>query len=354
MENRCCKQCLGEKLFALLARQIEPSSQGSCSYCQSANQELLPVEKLSDYFEWSREIYKRTCNPEGKCLLYWLREDWGIFDTLDDSIANRLLSDIFTLDDLNLSDLRIPENLEGTKKSDAWQRFKLEIQHQNRWISTSSKEASELREDFMNNLAELEEDKISNHYYRARIHNTKKLFTPQDLNAPPQEVAGHGRLNPAGIPYLYLASLEKTAIAEVRPHPGQNVVTAKFQVKSPESPGLKIANLIKFTPQVSPIEILDTDEILRIRTLYVALKEISLDFSRPVRPDATPYEYIPTQYLCEIIKGEGFDGVAYPSAISDGHNIVLFDPPSFSALEDSLTEYRIKSVFVDIEEFKST
>ena len=161
-------------------------------------------------------------------------------------------------------------------------------------------------------------------------------------------------LNPAGIPYLYLASLEKTAIAEVRPHPGQNVVTAKFQVKSPESPGLKIANLIKFTPQVSPIEILDTDEILRIRTLYVALKEISLDFSRPVRPDATPYEYIPTQYLCEIIKGEGFDGVAYPSAISDGHNIVLFDPPSFSALEGSLTEYRIKSVFVDIEEFKST
>lgn len=353
MGNRGCKKCLGENLFTLLARKIEPIAKSSCSYCQSVKQETLPTEKLSGYFEWSREIYKRTDESEGKLLLYWLREDWGIFDTLDDSTANRLLSDIFICDYFNPSDLRIPENLGGTRKSDAWQRFKLEIQHRNRWISTSSKEASELCEDFMNNLSEMEEDKINQYYYRARTHDTKEPFEPQDLSAPPQEIAGHGRLNPAGIPYLYLASLEKTAIAEVRPHPGQNVVTAKFQVKSPESPELKIANLIKFTPQVSPIDILDTDEILRIRTLYLALKEISLDFSRPVHPDATPYEYIPTQYLCEIIKGEGFDGVAYPSAISDGHNIVLFDPSSFSVIKGSLTEYRIKSVFVDTEEFKN-
>ena len=63
--------------------------------------------------------------------------------------------------------------------------------------------------------------------FRARIneknsdgkqHNT--TISLKNMGAPPNSIARHGRANPRGIPYLYLANDQLTAISEVRPWVG--------------------------------------------------------------------------------------------------------------------------------------
>ena len=58
---------------------------------------------------------------------------------------------------------------------------------------------------------------------------------------------------------------------------------------------------------------------------------------------------MPTQYLSEKLKTEGYDGVAYRSSLSqEGYNIVLFDPQKAKCVGCRM--YEIKQVKYDFQE----
>jgi hypothetical protein len=65
-------------------------------------------------------------------------------------------------------------------------------------------------------------------YYRSRINEPflNDPYKPRYMLAPPPNVVKQGRANPIGIPYLYLAKDELTAIAEVRAWVGAKVSVA--------------------------------------------------------------------------------------------------------------------------------
>ncbi|MFT6194061.1 MAG: hypothetical protein ACJASU_000960 [Cognaticolwellia sp.] len=60
---------------------------------------------------------------------------------------------------------------------------------------------------------------LGTEYWRARIWglNQSQNYSPQELSAPPSNLASSGRINPQGISFLYGALEENTAISEVRP-----------------------------------------------------------------------------------------------------------------------------------------
>jgi hypothetical protein len=68
--------------------------------------------------------------------------------------------------------------------------------------------------------------------YRARVNDNrdKVPHALENMGAPPSSLAGHGRLNPRGIPYLYLASDRITAVSEVRPWVRCDVTVAEFRL----------------------------------------------------------------------------------------------------------------------------
>lgn len=79
--------------------------------------------------------------------------------------------------------------------------------------------------------------------YRARINdisNKDLAFPLSSMGAPPLHLAGHGRLNPKGIPYLYLSSDNVTAVSEVRPWNGCKVTVAEFRL-------IQKSNLMNFS-----------------------------------------------------------------------------------------------------------
>jgi hypothetical protein len=55
------------------------------------------------------------------------------------------------------------------------------------------------------------------------------------------------------------------------------------------------------------------------------LQKLSEELSKPILPREAHLEYLPSQYLAELIKDSGFDGIIYKSSVGNGDNIALID-----------------------------
>jgi hypothetical protein len=71
---------------------------------------------------------------------------------------------------------------------------------------------------------------------------------------------------------------------------------------------------------------------------FAVWAHIDRAFSEPVTLSDKSSDYVPTQIIAELFKSEGFDGVVYKSALSDGFNLVLFDINAANIVNCSLYE----------------
>lgn len=155
--------------------------------------------------------------------------------------------------------------------------------------------------------------------YRARLHDVdqSRAFTPEKMGAPPPELAGAGRVNPAGLPYLYVANSSQTAIAEVRPWTGALISVGEFRPT-------KSLRILDFTKRAS-VEAADTPAM----AIHSAISEslfVHRHFGAPVHRD-DHYSYLPMQFITDLVKQRGFDGIRFASLqVKGGKNTVLFDP----------------------------
>lgn len=155
--------------------------------------------------------------------------------------------------------------------------------------------------------------------YRARGCEKNKPHARAKMGAPPSALATAGRANPAGIAYLYLASNQKTAVSELRPHVGDSIAIGTFNLRR----RLKVIDLR--SPIVGSPFRWGKDLPVVVRTMGF-LRRLGNELSRPIGAGRRDSEYLPTQFLCELIKTMDFDGVLYASGLGDGHNVALFDP----------------------------
>lgn len=139
---------------------------------------------------------------------------------------------------------------------------------------------------------------------------------------PKAEFVGDGRLNPRGIPCLYLASTKETAMAEVRPWVGSYISLAQFKVMR----DVVVVDCSK-DKRTFPHWLLNREqkEISAEEREAAAWGDINRALSRPVTPDDSVTEYVPTQILAEAFRAHGYDGIAYRSLLGAGLNIALFD-----------------------------
>jgi hypothetical protein len=169
---------------------------------------VVPPKELADFFQLLISAY--TPGAGGKLLVQWFREDWGMFDheRMDDSRAKDLLSEI--LDDGEIvRQPFLPADSSGTDRLGEWEKLRDELMYENRFFPHLSAGHLDRLEDLLPHLR-LDRDDIPDQWFRARIQSGEALFTIAEMGAPPRRFASHGRANPAGIPYLYLASTQAT------------------------------------------------------------------------------------------------------------------------------------------------
>lgn len=314
---------------------------GECSYCKSTDVHLVEPSELADYFEVLFGIYKEDDN--GQSLYQWVSSDWGLFreSNLDEANANGLIADIFNDGELVRKKFSPASDVQSGSLSQ-WESLRAELLHSNRFFPDVEFDSGRLEELLVSLV--MRDSEVADNWFRARIGKGDSFFKCANMGAPPKSISTAGRANPAGIPYLYLGSTLNGAISEVRPHSGDLVYAAEFQLNEREG----IVDLRSPRNTISPFLLSDgTDlSVLRAGDLDF-LDRLGKELTIPVLPAAAAIEYIPSQYLCEFIKKCGFRGVVYTSSTGEGHNLALFQPEDAACA--LVKEHRIVSVSVSTQ-----
>lgn len=139
-------------------------------------------------------------------------------------------------------------------------------------------------------------------------------YSNSQIGAPPPYLAGFGRINRAGVSYLYCASDKYTAISEIRPHPGDIVSIGKFLLnKDCLIFDLTESQFLKFYTNDKSL-----DTFKQLNTLTELLQKVI--------PPSERQAYNITQLIADCIRKLDFDGILFPSSVGQGHNLVLFNP----------------------------
>lgn len=157
------------------------------------------------------------------------------------------------------------------------------------------------------------------HYDFDLIIEEEVPYSPERMK-PKRSAAHEGRVNPKGIPCLYVATDHETAMAEVRPWLAAKISVGQFHTvrelrvvdfavhhDKPLNPDLLFGEL-------PPAEV--TEGVWAM---------VDSAFSKPITDDASTADYVPTQIIAEMFRQQGFDGLVYKSRLGDGFNLALFD-----------------------------
>lgn len=126
--------------------------------------------------------------------------------------------------------------------------------------------------------------------------------------------AYEGRVNPKGVPCLYLATDPETAMMETRPWAGSVLTISQLVV-------LKQVMVVDCTlPTTFDLDV-RTQEQLESNSWYV----LNEAFSLPVFQSEDVADYAPTQYIAGAFRAAGYGGIMYSSQVGNGKNIALFD-----------------------------
>ena len=358
--THCCHECFDD---AFLAREIrEKGALNQCSLC-GEQRECLDIEALRDLFfplvslytsveEFLPIQFLKDQAGEHSTLAEKINADWNIFE--DDAVAESFLGlchaahgqgrdpdDPFDpMREVEVQDFFFFGEYERTHiLSTLWAELRQELQEQNRYfagrrIVNNIEDA--LRADLIK--VTLREETL----YRVRATLKDVAFKTEEMGAPPPDRSTARRANPAGIPYLYLASDQDTAICEVRPHNQERLTVGSFMIAS------SVTCIDLRDPSIGcPFE--HGNKLRDFLSVLGFLRHLGRELSLPIGNHRREHDYLPTQYLCELIKNLGYDGVLYQSGLSTGYNIALFNPNSAYCFETRLV--RVQSVKISVADY---
>lgn len=351
----CCINCFSDQGLKSRIEAIS-LSKGDCDFCESKNIAVVNCEALSVLFEQLFELYinnptaEKSLKHNHPVLLHeHLREYWKkLFNTnlLKDRDVKQLVNQIGRGSELfNEHLFEQPVELSilvGTQEEPAedlelkWDLFSHEIKRKNRFFISEM-----IDTEVLSILARLVITyPVGTVFYRARISDA--LLSNVELGKPPYAQTTPGRANPVGIPYLYVSNSEETTLYETRVALHEGISIGKFVLTEP----LNVVSL-KNIANFGPFEILDrsfvTEEFIRFRPY---LQKLENELSKPVRKQDVHLDYLPTQFLCEYIKSEGFDAVEYKSAMNGkGYNLAIFNDNKLSL--ESSTHYKVNDIKYD-------
>jgi hypothetical protein len=165
--------------------------------------------------------------------------------------------------------------------------------------------------------------------YRAQIGNAWRTIPntkdeeaiplPPERMKPEKNRAFEGRINPKGMPCLYLSTTADAAASEIRPWIGSTITLAEFIIAKP----LRIVDCsVKHTAgflyyrEEPPAED-------RARAVWT---HIDKAFAAPVTRSDDVGDYVATQILAEAFRTNGYDGISYKSPFGeDAYTMALFD-----------------------------
>jgi RES domain-containing protein len=144
-----------------------------------------------------------------------------------------------------------------------------------------------------------------------------------------------GRVNPKGIPVLYVATNPETAMSEVRPSLASEISLAELEL-------CREVRLVDCSIQSSARSVLTYEGLVPEEEREgVVWHSINDAFTKPVDPSDRVADYAPTQFLAEYMRAAGYAGIRYRSGFgAGGDNIALFNLDDAAVLDVTLKRLR--------------
>ena len=342
-EQYVCFKCVRE---SFLGRQIQRNGTSvACCLCGFKRMSTpLPdlvarVDKiLAAYvcegetnFRWSGDGSAQY--QKGETIDIWVGEIFGC-DNID-PVVKLVCRYLTRYDDANYTCLPFLPSDFGYR----WGEFQEGLKHGNRFFNEGAKCFLDwLFKDLAKYSASSEEHAVvrilkpedAPSIFRARACTTSEDVSKisgnpaRNLSSPPKEIAGEGRMNPAGVPAFYGAFERKTCVAELRPPVGGAVVSGEFKLTN----AVKVLDFGRFEnadlgPEPSFFESKYFDKSGRRQFLKYLHNLITV----PVLP-GSERNYLTSQAIAEYLATHckpRIDGLIFKSVQAlSGNNIVLF------------------------------
>lgn len=335
--NFVCSNCFTDtELIGFIQTRNQISD---CDCCGAKNIAVLPFEELLDFFKELLDNFQKSEIGSGITAL--IQSNWSFFKdlALGDKIINNALNQLNSV--FSNSDELVNFSNEIIENVDYWQKLKEQLKWEKRYLTDINFLTDDLGWDgFFESKTVIEKKDI---LYRARLHSNadSEAFTEENMFCPPKHIAGGGRANPSGIPYLYLSDNEETILYEIRASYLDEITVASFGLADHIEENIVISD---FTEVPS----LYTSNEINKRIKSTLLKKIiSRDLSTPMRRYDSDLDYIPTQFICEFIKVfTNVQGIKFRSSLHNvGNNLVLFDQTQLKCL--SVKKVKITKVQIN-------
>lgn len=326
----CCPNCFDDDFLSGFV-SVNAVREGTCGFCATDDAPLIDPGRLAPYFEQVLDGYSPKLG--GRPLWELWSEDWGIFSKRAD--ARRILEGV--LGGL-AAGTYVAKVSASAPSNETWSSLRKELQEENRFFPKNEPD-KDLFRFLMDNLVRTD---IPIQFFRARLMKDSAPYKLVEMGAPPSDLASDGRANPIGIRYLYLADDLATAISEVKPSKGALVSLANFRPTAGRA--LRVIDLTNPRLTISPFRV-TSSAIADLRASMSFLDSLGEELSVPTQPHRATRDYLATQYLCELIKVSGYDGVTYKSSLASGRNFAFFDVSACEPYGD-VTVHRITDVEV--------
>lgn len=324
----CCVNCFSDEQIKKII--VDNGHIGDCDFCGEKQVPVCSVDEatdISDLISDVLSVYEE--NERGRPLFSAIIEDWNIFRKDLPSSAKLIEAFCSTIYDdssanYNVS-VEIPRaQLEeyGIFSGHTWGEFSNAIKRKNRFHNNYFK--ADRFSPFLG--YSIRKYPKGTKLYRARICNDIKGFEKSEMGAPPAHLRKAGRVNPEGIGVLYLTSDEQTALSEVRAGTFDYVTIGTFQLKKE----IRVVNISELN-KISPVLYSSNIESLSANTKI--FRDIANEIAKPLRRNDSALAYLPTQFITEFIKSNGYAGVAYTSTMrTEGINVAVFDESIFECV----------------------
>ncbi|WP_189286495.1 RES family NAD+ phosphorylase [Bacillus pumilus] len=337
--DKCCSNCFVDMQFKNYITSNGFLS--NCDFCQKKDTKCIYLDNeiFFKLFKFLKSIYEIHPFRRSNDFFYILSLEWGLFEYNIDNVLIKKLCANYEMDVEEYYLIKI--DFEHLVRK--WHDFRDVIKHEHRFINRLPLEIETLFKKKSENSRILKKGEV---FYRARIGGgDENALTPYgaDLSVmgmPPLDKVRMGRANPDGIRYLYLANEKETAIAEVRPWCGAKVTIGDFKLRD------NILSMdFSYSSQMSLFKVINSEQIETAMSEIAFFKNLSNEMSKPISPDESYLEYIPTQFITEVIKSVGYEGMVFNSSLSDGLNVVLFSQECIDIVKTDL--YKVHSINYD-------
>ena len=332
----CCIDCFKDTEIRAAIEML--GHRGNCPICKKVNAWIYDSEQdadktnVAEMLDSILELYvpeselpilypeEQKMMIEDKILKEWSIFAGNLFEVKQ--IISEYVSESIDLDSrivmerVGIPQLFDEEYLENNSIMGkySWDVFKKYLRNENRFHSKY------IKLDILENVLKETETIIPNgtKLYRARVSD-KKGYSKNEMWAPPDDLASPGRANSKGQSCLYLCSVKKTTVKEIRAHAFDYVTIATFKLKRSVKV-LDLSSIVHSSPFYT-----ENDKVAYLVNENT-LRQIQNDLARPMSRLDSDLDYLPTQYISDFAKFLGYDGVKYFSTFDKtSYNVALFD-----------------------------